>query len=128
MKRAKPVRLPLLEKHVEGTITDFLLLRRWEVIATKAENLTRGGRPAHKPGTLDTVAMRWRERDGRFDVFWLESKRRGARTEPGHLLEQKLEQARLEKANFPVCRIPDGHADPFGYFHAWYLERYLFKP
>lgn len=116
MKLDKDGRPAISEADVIRAIRD-LLEPRWMMIQTNASDLTRGGRPAHRAGTLDFVCVRRMLPlfQGR-QVFFLEAKRRNARTCKSRLAGQSETAAALRARGHLVIQIPEGHPDPVGWF------------
>lgn len=100
---------------IKGMVPHYMFIK------TNASDLTRGGRPAHREGTPDFVAIP-RQGRGEFRAFFLEAKRRKARTQSARRAKQAATAADLRRDGHAVCVIPDDHPDPIGYFRDWALR------
>jgi hypothetical protein len=118
MKLDKDGRPAISEAQVIRAIRD-LLEPRWMMIQTNASDLTRGGRPAHRRNTLDFVCVR--RQVPQFykcypHVFFLEAKRRNARTCKARLAGQSETAEALRDGGHVVIQMPERHPDPVGWF------------
>lgn len=122
--------LAVPEAVVERTIAEFLAAEGWLVYPLKAEARMPSGAPAHVKGTLDLLAVR--RSPGCVapkcatchQALFVEVKRKYARTGKKHLAEQVAMAAWLTEKGFPVCRIPEGWADPVRFFVTFYRENF----
>lgn len=114
----------LAVSEAEVILTIGQMLPHYKMIRTNASDLTRAGHPAHTEGTLDYVCIyRWLSllslsphRQIRPIIFFLEAKRRRARTDAARLAKQQATAAELKSLGHVVIHIPENHPDPIGYF------------
>lgn len=142
LKLTKTGKLALAESTVEQTARDWFEAQGWLYIPTKAEHVTRGGKPAFKGKWLDAVAVKavgTHYQGEQLVTFlqglgWksimlgvvLEWKRSEARTKRKHLAQQKARAEQLRRDGYLVYRSPEagepGSDDPLGHWEQWRKE------
>jgi hypothetical protein len=131
MKLSPDGRLAVSEREVERHRRDFLELRGWTVIETRAEARKQNGAAAHLAGTLDWLCVRprkaveWRLALWRPEqVLVIENKARLARTKKSRRAQQAATEASWQAKGFGCYRDKDGDPDPIGSFEKWYRQRF----
>lgn len=121
MKLDRDGRPAISEKQVVRAIKD-MLTGRYLMVPTNASDLTRGGRPSHSAGFPDFVVVPI-TRMGR--VWWLEAKRRKARTARKRIEKQAEQAERLRLHGQLVITMPEGEEDPIGWIRNELRARWL---
>lgn len=107
----KDGKLGVSEAEVRQTCVEYTERLGYRYIPTEASNLTRRGRAAFPEGTLDGVFIH--PRRGAVHVEW---KRRQAYTDRVRREKQAEAEAGWVRQGYHVLRMPDGLADPIGWF------------
>ena len=118
------------ERDIERYARDWVeRVWRGKWVPTKAENLTRGGRPAFKVGTLDAIGLipfgGPMDHSSLATVIFFEWKRDRAKTEKTRLARQTSTAAKLRRDGYLVYQAPEDCEDVIGHFHEWARENGL---